>query len=311
MRGNDIFRLFLVIAITGVAYVINIYAVGIEKIKKKWPIYKCNPMIMPFAGLFGHDPLDNFTDCIAEIQKMQMVNFLNPINLIMSIMDATIKSTLGSINNFRKRLSAMSSNILGVFTQVFGVFSNMILAFQGIMLRMKDMMSKLMATVSVMLNVMKGIELTGKSAWNGPVGKTLRSVCFHPDTKVRLLSGECKSFKNISIDDVLEDGSHIYATLKLKGNKTYNNETGLNDFYKIYDTKYGEYIYVTGEHLVYDPTKCGYIKVKNYSLATHEPDIKTDFVYCCITDTHKIQIGNIRFWDWDDPVQKKQDNILE
>jgi len=307
----DIFILIFVLLITAIAASLNFLVVGVEKIKKEWPMYKCNPMIMPFAGTFGYDPMDNFTSCISEIQTMQMGKFLNPINLMMDIFRATIDGAFSSIDNFRKKISSMSGNILGIFEEIFGIFKNLIIAFQGIMIRMKDMMAKLTGTMSLMMYTMDGMQKTGQSAWNGPFGKTLRKICFHPDTNIRLLDGTIRTMKNLKIDDVLEDGSVVYATLKLKGNKDMNDESGLNDYYKIYDTKYGEYVYVTGEHLIYDAAKCGYVKVKNYPMASHEKDKSTDFVYCCITDTHKIQLGNLKFWDWDDPVVKPSDNIID
>ena len=41
-------------------YFYNILAVGIKNIQDNWPEYRCNPSIMPFAGTFGHDVMDNF-----------------------------------------------------------------------------------------------------------------------------------------------------------------------------------------------------------------------------------------------------------
>ena len=35
-----------------------------KKIKTNWAKYRCNPMMMPFAGYAGHDPIENFTQCM-------------------------------------------------------------------------------------------------------------------------------------------------------------------------------------------------------------------------------------------------------
>ena len=35
-------------------------------IKRDWPKYRCNPLILPFAGLFGYDPSKTFTQCLAS-----------------------------------------------------------------------------------------------------------------------------------------------------------------------------------------------------------------------------------------------------
>ena len=40
-----------------------------EKIKKEWPNYRCNPTVMPFANVFGHDTMKNFTYCVQNLQS--------------------------------------------------------------------------------------------------------------------------------------------------------------------------------------------------------------------------------------------------
>lgn len=314
---GDILKLIVVIIIIFTAYGLNMYAVGIDEIKKNWHKYRCNPMIMPFAGFFGKDTGENFVQCVSEIQKFKMIDFLNPVNIMLSLFDDVINTAFDSLNNFRKYISSITGNVLKIFSEVFGVFQNLIIAFHSIIIRMKDMMSKLTGVMITILHVVDGTIKTGESMWKGPAGKVIRTVsCFHPDTEIHLLNGIVKKITEIDVDDVLEDGSIVHATMRLKGNIENKNTTDntteqLNDYYKIYDTKHQKYVYVTGEHLVYDPSKCGFVKTKNYSLATHVPDLHTDFVYSLITDTHKLQFGNITFWDWDDPILKPEHRIID
>ena len=42
----------------------NIASSNVGDIKNNWPQYRCNPLVMPFAGYFGHDPAENFNECI-------------------------------------------------------------------------------------------------------------------------------------------------------------------------------------------------------------------------------------------------------
>lgn len=313
MLIKDLMVLLVVILLLGIVYAANMYAVGIENIKRNWSKYKCNPTIMPFAGLYGYDPFDNFTQCISQIQSAQIGKHLLPLQSIFGVFEAVLKDNLKANNAMRNKFSLFSGKSTSIFKGIFNSFGNIGIAVQEVIIRMKDMLSKLFATVMLLAHFVDGMQKTGASAWNGPIGKTIRTVgkvCFHEDTSVHLFDGSIKKMRDIEIDDVLEDGSTVNATLKLKGNKETNefehiegNEEGLNDFYKIYDTKHGEYIYVTASHLVYDSAQCKYIPVKDYSLSTHVPEMKEDFLYCLITDTHIIQLGNIKFYDWDDPVE--------
>ena len=43
---------------------VNIVSVGIKNIEDNWPTYRCNPVVMPFAGMFGQNAVTNFTYCI-------------------------------------------------------------------------------------------------------------------------------------------------------------------------------------------------------------------------------------------------------
>lgn len=52
---------------------------GITNIKNNWDLYKCNPAVMPFANVFGHDTMTTFDDCIRNSQVDFMSVFLEPI----------------------------------------------------------------------------------------------------------------------------------------------------------------------------------------------------------------------------------------
>jgi hypothetical protein len=51
-------------------------SVGIKKIKKNWPEYRCNPTIMPFASLFGQDTMTNFAFCVENLIGCTFTDYL-------------------------------------------------------------------------------------------------------------------------------------------------------------------------------------------------------------------------------------------
>ena len=139
-----------------------------------------------------------------------------------------------------------------------------------------------------------------KSTWNGPPGQMVRALgkCFHPHTYVYLKDGTVKYMKDANLGDVLEDGSIIESVM------TIDNKKEKLPFYTIKNTEgNGEYIFVTGSHLVFDKSKNNFIKVENYSKAVLST-ITYDYFSCLITDTHRIKIGNEIFWDWEDHFVK-------
>ena len=52
MKSSDISLSIIIILIFILLYVFNILVVGIKNVKKNWPKYRCNPVVMPFASFF-------------------------------------------------------------------------------------------------------------------------------------------------------------------------------------------------------------------------------------------------------------------
>ena len=51
----------------------------ISNIGNNWQYYKCNPAIIPFASIFGHDVNETFNECVQSTQVDFMSTFLEPI----------------------------------------------------------------------------------------------------------------------------------------------------------------------------------------------------------------------------------------
>ena len=57
-------------------------------------------------------------------------------------------------------------------------------------------------------------------------------------------------------------------------------------------------IYVSGSHLINKDES--FIKVESHPNALKQTEVESSWYSCLITDTHKIQIGEYIFWDWED-----------
>ena len=80
MRFYDILSVLAIFIIFLGIYLFNFIAIGTKNIQKNLPKYRCNPMIMPFAGFFGHNTGENFTYCIQNMQTSYMEEILKPVN---------------------------------------------------------------------------------------------------------------------------------------------------------------------------------------------------------------------------------------
>jgi hypothetical protein len=260
MKSSDIILSLIIIIIFLGIYAFNTFSIGIDNIKQNWPVYRCNPTIMPFASWFGHDPVENFTYCIQNMQTSYMGNLLKPTNYAMSLMHNLIQGIMDDINWIRKKIENMVSNLLKVVSSIFGVFINILIQFQRIMIKIKDTIMKVIATVLTLVYVMEGGIKVGESTMAGPIGSALKFVCFHPNTKVDMADKTQKPMCEVDVGDILKGGSKVMACVKLRGNE----DDPYNIFYKLYSNELEEFIYVTGNHYIFDKEQDKFIKVKHH-----------------------------------------------
>jgi hypothetical protein len=272
------------------------YYSQLAQIKANWPLYRCNPMYMPLADNME----ENFTYCIQSMQTNFMGYLLQPLTFLTGSLGGMLGSFMEEINSIRAMFNKIRTFFSEIVQSIFGVFLNLVIEFQRITIGIKDLIGKTIGIMTSLMYVIDGSILTMQSTWNGPPGQLVRALgkCFHPNTNIYLKDGTVKYMKDANLGDVLEDGSIIEAVM------TIDNKKEKLPFYKIKNTEgNGEYIFVTGSHLVFDNSKNKFIKVENYSKAVLT-NTTYDYFSCLITDTHRIKIGDEIFWDWEDHFVK-------
>lgn len=291
-KFSDLIFCFIIVIMFILLYFVSIFAVGLKQMKKEWPKYKCSPLAMPFAGYLGYNTMQNFTECIANIQSGMMGHFLNPINYAMGQVGSLGSSLIGSVEKIRRMFSSLRSMITNITGDVFGTILNVVIQFQKLITKLKDLMFKLIGSMTVIIYLLQGAIYTGKSVNRGPLGNVLRTICFSPKTILKLKSGEKIKMKDINLGDILENNSEVIAVLKIKGNK-------YSPYYKIFSKELNNYIYVTGDHKIQDKNTNKFIAVSSCNYA-EKTNIQDNVLSCLITDDNLIKIGEHIFWDWED-----------
>ena len=264
----------------------------ISTVSSDWNEYRCNPLFMPIAKLFGQDPETNFANCMQTTQGGLMDGFLAPIKFLITIITGATGSLSTGLQGVRGAVGNMRSSIGGILGNFAAFLTNFVIAIQKMMISVKDIIVKISATVQVFIHMINTQMYLGKSIIDGPIGGVIDLLCFDPDTPVKLKNGSCKKMKKIKTGEILFNGQEVLATMKIKG----DNQTIL---YKIFSESLNEYIYVTGSHLIQDKSSGRFIHVKK-----HKKSAKTNIIpkklSCLVTDNHLIPIGEHIFWDWED-----------
>tara|TARA_B100001769_G_scaffold275313_1_gene277113 strand:- start:3915 stop:4841 length:927 start_codon:yes stop_codon:yes gene_type:complete len=299
MNSSDRTRVLLIFLIFAIIHLVIIFVVEYENIKKKWPQYKCNPMIMPFARVFGHDEFTNFTECIQTMQSDYMDYLLQPLHLDISIItqmgNLFSEGTLGAFS----LITNLQSVLKKIFEQISQLFSQIIIEIQKMTINLNDIFGKIGGMFILIKHIIEGIGLSMVSLEQSVVGDVI-GLCFDPETKIRLHNGDLVAMKDLELNSKLKNGSRVMSVMKINNLKTDGSIN--NKLYKIDRGENNAPIYVTGSHLVYDETIKNFVKVENLSEKYEASITNKDcpVLSCLVTSDHTIPIGNMLFHDWED-----------
>ena len=281
--------IYINLAFISLTLVMYIYT-SIEDIKKNWNLYRCNPMYMPLSDNVSQD----FTYCVQNIQTNFMGYLLEPLTYITSNLSEMGLEITDSLNVFRTMFSNIRTFLSSITGNIFGVFMNLIIEFQKIIMGIRDLVGKIIGIMTAFLYIMDdGVKMM-ESGWNGPFGEGVRILggnCFHPNTIVTLHDNSTVKMKNIQLGSILKNGSKVISTMKLI-------KTEQDKLYKFTDGNNPD-IYVTGTHMIYNNTINKFIQVVNHPDAVLT-DKNCSYFSCLITSDHIIQIGERKFYDYDD-----------
>ena len=122
-----------------------------------WSEYQCNPLIIPFASVFGHDSAETMQTCSHMTFKAQSFNFSDPIT---NLFDAHMEG-LGSIGGMLSDLSSTSSSLFSVFskglTSFMSQMQNVATTIQYLIIKIQTLLQRLVATLLVMVYSMNSL----------------------------------------------------------------------------------------------------------------------------------------------------------
>jgi hypothetical protein len=310
MKSSDLTLSIIIIFLFLLLYLVNFFVVSIQEIKDNWPLYRCNLTVMPFASIFGHDAKENFGYCIANMQKNFMSNFLAPLNFNVNVLGDVAGGLTKNIDDVRKFMDYFRVSVFDTFLNIFSAVFNIIIEMQKTFIKLKDTIGKIVGIMASTLYMLNGSIMTMESVWNGPPGMLIRALCFHPETKLKLHTGEFVEMKNIKLNSQLQNGTRVCSVMQISNLDEHGNY--IEKMFKVKrkrnSKKKGKAegkdqedddILVSGSHLIYDPALKQFIHVEDLPIA-EVSDIKCEVLYCLITSDHTIPIGGWIFHDWED-----------
>ena len=171
MKLSDLLLTIIIIAIFVTLYVANVLAIGKKNIQDNWALYRCSPMVMPIANMFGHDTMKNFAYCIQNMQT----NFMGPMLTPSNYSNALAASNIGALNISNSNSMGMFGNMRGLMGNnimgMFNIFGNISLLMGLMANKVKDIMNKLGGVFFTTFSLMQGAAYTTESTWNAVPGR--------------------------------------------------------------------------------------------------------------------------------------------
>jgi hypothetical protein len=292
-----------------------------EDIKANWVQYRCNPIYMPFAGMFGADVFLNFQFCIGSIASSFFGYALGPVYSMFGLFAKMIKDILAQMNKFRAFVVGMMTFITSFFTETIGRLSNTFGTLIHLLSIVRNLSNRILASAAYTTIIMStGVNLllsTFSFVWSLlktlvgliialsiillfvfppllfffiPIGiaigvSTDAGGCFHPDTPVQMASGQYVAISTIKVGDVLSNNAVVTGTMRF---------TATDPLYM-----YRSVVCVSGSHIVCDSDGV-WRKVEDSMNSVPYTGPPLDEIVCLRTSNNRIHIRGCIFADYDE-----------
>jgi hypothetical protein len=159
MYGKDVLITILIFGIVLGIVSFASYKAIINQLKYNWNTKKCNPIIMPFAGLIMPVPgqttsettFENFNYCIQQDMSAVFAIIMMPFEFILYLIITFLDTTLELIMAVINELAWIKNQISGIFENLYDKIVNFIIPVVEIIVKMRDMLGKMNGIITTAL----------------------------------------------------------------------------------------------------------------------------------------------------------------
>jgi hypothetical protein len=171
--GKSIF--IIVIFLTLSLYLAT--TVNIKTIQENWPVYRCNPLYMPFSSTLAPNKTpssENFSYCMVDFMKSAAPALTQPLTYVQSMTLALTGSMAKSQEKSVDQQSKTSKGIGDLFKNLMNIIGGMIAQFHILLIKMIDAQGKMMGTITAMMYIVTATQYAFMSMWNGIPGALIK-----------------------------------------------------------------------------------------------------------------------------------------
>lgn len=148
--GGSVLITGLILSVFGGIFGYHYFMSNAKALKKNWVNVRCDPIVMPFAGIINAPPNgskleytgENLGYCINEIIKDMVKVETAGINATQSVMKDTVGSLSDAVQEGRTLISKIRSLAGGLFSSIFGKILNVLLPIRTMLIKSLDSLNK-------------------------------------------------------------------------------------------------------------------------------------------------------------------------
>jgi len=307
-----------------------------EEIKSDWGNNRCNPKVIPFAGLINRPEnktileytKENWDYCIQNTLTAISSDALQPLTYITSGLGNIFSEIANGVNAIRKMMSLIRTNMSNITEDILGRVLNILTPLQQMMIAFKDSMLKIQGILTAGLYTSLGTYYTLKSVLGAIVQFIITILVILVILIVGMWITPATWGMAISMSAVYASIAIPLAVIVIFMKDVLHVETGgipklrcfvekpkcddLIGMVKVNGKGLNIYklegILVSGSHLV-ENEKREWIRVEEHSKAEIIINKKVERLYCPITKSKVIKINGITYSDWDEIFKENSEEI--
>ena len=257
-----------------------------QEVSQNWSKYRCQPHIMPVAGLYGYNAQENIEFCLKSVFLKEAPGVLAPIYEASSSLNSAMSSAGGGLLSVRKTLTGLTDGISSVVRSFNRRIQLIMQTLKGKFENLEHLMGRVVALFYAIMYSGITALAAGSTFAKGTVGTFLNTFCFPAGTPVLCEGGIYKPIEQLVVGDLLESYSAtrntVESTFVFDGSKTQMCEI--------------EGVIVSTNHFV--RYQGNWLPAGKHPAA--RPAASYDRIYCLNTSLHRFWVRHLLVADFEE-----------
>ena len=290
---------FFITILLAVGFVLILGSSNTKEISENWPKYRCDPTIMPFAALYGHDTASNFQFCMKDMFNFQADFLLGPFKGILQTLLGSLMAIVKSLMSMRIQIATLVGGVTKITREFQDRITQVMFRTQITAARIRFLMGRLFgifyAIIYMGLSGITAVTNFGDTF----LFKFLNFLCFPPETLI-----EIEGLTHPVRIDKVKIGDRLKASKKeiTAIFKFYANGQTMVEFPNGLQVSTNHYVNYKGSFIPAvdhpDATPCG-----TWAGGYERPLI------CLNTEDHRLHIQGYEFLDFDETEEGDNDTM--